>query len=103
MSAALALRTDSDQRYEKVAAVLVMSISDDELVTLQAHDENPIQIWALLRENFERRSEAEAESAQMEFLDFSHREGESANVLIERFETAVKFCNDQGVVVNEDL
>ena len=103
VTAALALRANWDQRYEKAAAVLIMSISDDELMTVQAHDENPVQIWALLREKFERRSEAEAESAQMEFLDFSHREGESANVLIERFETAVKYCNDQGVIVNEDL
>ena len=29
-----------------------MSISDEELVTVQAHDENSIQIWALLREKF---------------------------------------------------
>ena len=101
--ATLVLCANWDQRYEISPAVLNMSISDDELVTVHAHDENPIQIWALLREKFERRSEAEAESAQMELLDFSHREGELANVLIERFETAVKFCNDQGVVVGEDL
>ena len=45
------------------AALLIMSISDEELVTLQAHNENSIQIWALLRDKFEKRSEAEAESA----------------------------------------
>ena len=90
VTAALALRANWDQRYEKAAAVLVMSISDDELVTVQAHDEHPIQISALLRES--SRDAVKPRS-----------EGESANILIELFETAVKFCNDQGVVVNEDL
>ena len=99
----LALRANWDQRYERAPASLIMSISDEELVTVQAHNENSIQTWALLRDKFEKRSEAKAESPQMELLDFSHREGESANALLERFETAVKLCNYQVVIGGEDL
>ena len=38
VTAALALRANWDQRYEKAAAVLIMSISDNKLMTVQAHD-----------------------------------------------------------------
>ena len=70
---------------------------------MQAMDEDPLQIWDTLREKFERRFEAEAETAQFQLIDFAHREGESANSTINRFETAVKNCIDQGVAVDENL
>ena len=98
-TASLALRAS----WDRAAAILITSISDDEIHTVQAVDEDPVQIWERLREKFERRSEAEAETAHMQLMDFTYREGESANATIDRFETAVKTCIDQGVAVDENL
>ena len=58
---------------------------------------DPVLIWGRLREKIERRSEAEAESAQMNLLNFAHREDETANATIDRFENIVSICVDQGV------
>ena len=60
-------------------------------------------IWTRLREKSERRSEAEAETAFMLFLDFAHIESETANEMIERYETTLQNCLDQGVVVDNDM
>ena len=60
-------------------------------------------MWTRLREKFERRSEAEAETAFMLFLDFAHIESENANEMIERYETALQNCLDQGVVVDNNM
>ena len=38
----------------------------------------------------------------MQPLDFTHREGENANATIDRFDTAMKFCMDQGVANDEN-
>ena len=48
------------------------SISDEEIHTVYIVDDDPIQIWARLKEKFERRSEAEAKTAQMQLLEFAH-------------------------------
>ena len=64
---------------------------------------HPVQIWARLKERFERRSEEEAETAQMQLLEFAHMEGENANSTIDRFDTAVKYCTDQGVANDDNL
>ena len=102
--AAMALiRTSWIRRRDRAAAVLIISISDEEVHAVQAVDEDPVLIWGRLREKFERRSEAEAETAQMSLLDFAHREGETANETIDRFESVVTICQDQGVVVDENL
>ena len=37
----------------------------------------------------------------MQLLDFAHKEGENANATIERVDTAVKYCTDQGVTNDE--
>lgn len=50
----------------------------------------------------ERRSEAEAESAELHVLDFAHKEGEIANTTIERFDVAVKYYTDQRVVMDDN-
>ena len=102
-AAAVVLRASWDKRWDKAAAILITSISDEEIHTVQAVDEDPIQIWNRLQEKFERRSEAEAETAQMNLLDFAHREDETANSTIDRFETIVTICLDQGVAVDENL
>ena len=39
----------------------------------------------------------------MSLLDFAHREGETTNAMIDRFETIVAFCTDQGVAAGENL
>ena len=86
------LRTSWLKRAYRVAALLITSICDEELHSLQAVDEDPILIWGRLRKKFERRIEAEVETAQMSLLDFAHREGETANVVIDRFESVVTIC-----------
>ena len=75
-SAARLTRASWDKRRDRAAAILITSISDEESHTVLAVDEDPVEIWNRLREKFERRSEAEAETAQMNILDFAHREGE---------------------------
>ena len=39
----------------------------------------------------------------MQLLDFAHREGETANSSIDRFEMVVMTCIDQGVAVDGNL
>ena len=103
VNAAQLVRTSWLKRADRAAALLITSISDEELHTVQAVDEDPVAIWNRLKEKFERKSEAEAESAQMSLLDFAHREGETANSTIDRFESIVAFCLDQGVTADENL
>ena len=100
VTAALNLRKSWDRRNDAASAVLITSISDEELHTVHGIDEDPPQIWIRLREKFERRSEAEAETAFMLFLDFAHLESETADELIERYETSLQNCLDQGVAVD---
>ena len=78
-----------DKRCDRASSVLVTSISDEEIHTVYRVDDDPVQVWARLKEKFERRSEAEAETAQTQLLEFAHREGENANSTIDRFDTAV--------------
>lgn len=89
VAAALALRKSWDRRNNASSAVLITSISDEELHTVHGLDDYPPQIWDRLREKFDRRSEAEAETAFMSFLDFAHMESETADELIERYELAL--------------
>ena len=53
------------KRKDRTAAVLIMSISDEEHGTVQAVDEDPVEIWKRLKEKFDRTSEAEAETAHI--------------------------------------
>ena len=95
------LRTSWDKRRNASATVLITSISDDELHTVHGLDDHPPLVWTRLREKFERRSEAEAETAFMHFLDFTHVELETAHELIERYEMALQTCIDQAVTVDD--
>ena len=61
------------------------SVSDEEMITIYGSDDDPVEIWARLKEKYERRSEAKAEAAQMQLLDLTHMEGETANATIDRF------------------
>ena len=51
------------KRRDRAAAILITSISDEELHTVQVVDEDPVAIWNRLKEKYERRSKAEAETA----------------------------------------
>ena len=66
-------------------------------------DEDPVATWTRLKEKIERRSEAEAKASFMLFLDFAHLESETANEMIERYETALQNCLDQGVTVDVNM
>ena len=88
------VRTSWLTRRNCAATVIISYISDEELHTVQAVDEDLVQIWDRLKEKNGRRSEAEAKTAQLSLLDFAHREGETANATIDRFETIVMFCLD---------
>ena len=101
--AAVALRRLWDSKKDGASAVLITSISNEELHTVHGIDEDPPLIWTRLREKFERRSEAEAETAFMLFLDFAHIESETANEMIERYETIQQNCLDQGVTVDNNM
>ena len=72
VAATLALRKSWDRRNNASSAVLITSISDEELHTVHGLDDFPPQIWIRLREKFDRRSEVEAETAFMSFLDFAY-------------------------------
>ena len=39
----------------------------------------------------------------MRFLDFSHTESETVNEMIERYETSLQNCLDQGVVIDGNM
>ena len=101
-TAIMAAKASWDKRWDRASAVLITSISDEEAHTVYTVDDNPVLIWARLKEKFERKSEAEAETAQMQLLDFAHKEGEDANSTIDRFDAAVKYCTDQGVAVDDN-
>ena len=101
--AALALRKSWDRRRDGASVALITSISDEELHVVHGIDEDPPQIWTRLKEKFERRSEAEAEASFMLFLDFAHIESETANEMIERYETTLQNCLDQGVVIDNNM
>ena len=101
-TATVNLRRSWERQKDGASAVLITSISDEELHTVHGVDEDPPQIWTRLRETFERRSEAEAEAAFMLFLDFAHVESETTNEMIERYETTLQNCLDQGVTVNRE-
>ena len=97
MAIALGIKRSWDKRIDCAAAILITSITDDEIHTVRAVDEDSVQIWLRLREKIERRSETEAETTNMRFLDFTHTESEAANETIERFKTLVIRCLDQRV------
>ena len=101
-AAVVAAITAWNKKWDKAAAILVSSLSDEESHVVQSVDDDPVQIWAMLKEKLERKSEAEAESAQMQLLDFAHKVSETANALIELFDAATKYCTDQGVVLDEN-
>ena len=46
-TAALKLRASGDKRWDRAAAILVTSISDEDIHTVQAVDRDPIQLTAL--------------------------------------------------------
>ena len=54
-----------------------------------------------MKEKFERHSVAEAENAQMAFLEFAHIESETALQTIQRFQLIVIKCREQGIVLDE--
>ena len=103
VTTALNLRKSWDRRKDASSAVLITSISDDELHVVHGIDEDPPQIWTRLREKFECRSEAEAETTFMLFLDFTHLESETTNEMIERYETTLQNCLDQRVTVDANM
>ena len=88
-AAALLLRKSWDKRRDGACAAIITSISDEELHVVHGIDEDPVATWTRLKEKFERRSEQESEATFMRFLDFSHTESETANEMIERYETSI--------------
>ena len=64
-------------------------------------EDDPEMIWNRLKEKFERVSEAEAENANSQFLEFAHIESETALQTIARFNIIVLKCHDQGIVLTE--
>ena len=68
----LNLRKSWDRRRDVASTVLITSMLAEELHTVHGIDEDPPLIWTRLLDKFERRSEAEAETSFMLFLDFTH-------------------------------
>ena len=99
----LALRKSWDKRRDGACAAIITSISDEELHVVFGIDEDPVATWTRLKEKFERRSEQESKAAFMRFLDFSHTESETANEMIERYETSLQNYLDQGVVIDGNM
>ena len=100
--ATLAAKLLWDKKCDRASSLLVTLGSDEEIHTIYTVDDDPIQILARLKEKFERRSEAEAETTHMQLLDFAHKEGENANATIECFDIAVKYYTDHGVTNDEN-
>ena len=101
-AAALATRVAWFVKKEAASAVLVTSISHDELHVIDGIEDEPARVWARLAEKFDRKSEAQAEACLMSLLDFTHQESETAEDVIERFEKILKMCLDQKVKTAED-
>ena len=53
VNAAQLVRNSWLKRADRAAALLITSISDEELHTVQAVDEDPVAIWNRLKEKFE--------------------------------------------------
>ena len=102
-AAALATRVAWFVKKEAASAVLVTSISDDELHVIDGIEDEPAHVWARLAEKFDRKSEAKAETCLMSLLDFTHQESQTAEDIIERFETILKLCLDQKVTMAADV
>ena len=100
IAAMLALRKSWDKRRDGACAAIITSISDEELHVVHGIDEDPVATWTRLKEKFERRSKQESKATFKRFLDFSHTKSETANEMIERYETYLQNCLDQGVVVD---
>ena len=94
LDVAVALRRKWDKRQDRAAALLITSIHDDELHEVEDIEDDPELIWDRLREKFECVSEAEAENAHSQFLEFAHIESETALQTIARFNIIVRKCHD---------
>ena len=90
LTAALALRKSWEKRHDGACAAIITSILDEEHHVVHGIDEDPVATWTRLREKFERRSEQEAKTSLMRFLDFTHIESETATEMIDRYETALR-------------
>ena len=102
-AAALTTRVAWFVKKEASSAILVTSISDDELHLNDGIENEPARIWARLAEKFDRKSEAQAEMSLMSLLDFAHQESETTEDIIERYETTLKMCLDQRVTMATDV
>ena len=75
VAAAALIRTSWIRRRDRAAAALITSVSDEEVHTVQAVDDDPVLMWKRLKEKFERRSEAEAELKTAETARFCSPRG----------------------------
>ena len=98
---AVTARRKWDKRQDKAAALLITSIHDDELHEIMDVQDDPELIWDRLEQKFDRVSEAEADNAHMQFMEFAHIETETALQTIARFNVIVRKCHDQGIVLTE--
>ena len=60
-----------------------------------------VQIWHKLQQNFDRKTEMEAQAVNKLLINFKHLEIETADETIERYEQIVDKCLQQGLVISE--
>ena len=94
---------DFEDAYNKAACLIAEPITDSEILSVTSVMEDPVATWNKLRQKFARRSEMGQEAAQMALLSFQHIETETANDTIERFESVIKECAQQGVSTTNQL
>ena len=94
---------DFEDAYNKAACLITKSISDSEIYSVHYVLEDPVATWNKLKEKFARRSEMGQEAAQMALLHFQHIETETSNDTIERYESIIEKCAQQGVDTPDQL
>ena len=87
---------DFEDAYNEAAWLITESISDSEIYSVHSVLEDPVATWNKIKEKFARRSE-------MALLHFQHIETETANDTIERYESIIEKCAQQGVDTPDQL
>ena len=86
----------------RAACLLIETISDPQLLTVNTVLSDPVAIWNKLQQKFARVSELGKSSARKALYQFQHLEIETAEETICRFEAVVEKCTQQGVKLDED-
>lgn len=91
---------DENKRKVNIASIVINeSVADTILQSFPGLLSDPIALWATLEKNFARTSQSGRSSARRELLSFEHRENETADETIDRFDRLVSVCEHEKVPI----